>query len=271
MEIDLKERRKQLKELQNESLEMKIQNTMAKIMEFYQRTNGQCYLSCSGGADSMVLYDIITRFVEPIMDWKIKVVFDDTGLEYPCVRATALAIPDVCVVKPSMHFYEIVSKIGYPLISKEVSSCIERSRKNLEEGKMTYRLQQILATAIQKNGIKSHFNKDKYKPLLNAPFRISNLCCEKMKKQPMRKLKEHPIIGTMTEESNAREIAWLNTGCNSFSGKIESKPMSFWTKQDTLEYIKKYKIKIADIYGKVIAVDKNNKEVEEKKQRPLEI
>ena len=164
MNIDIEQRKKDLKELQSESLEMKIQNTMAKIMEFYQRMNGNCYLSCSGGADSMVLYDIITRFVEPIMDWKIKVVFDDTGLEYPCVRATALAIPDVCVVKPKMLFYDVVSKIGYPLVSKEVSECIDQARKALEsnDGKYTYRLQKILGTAKQKNGEKSLYNKEKY-------------------------------------------------------------------------------------------------------------
>ena len=268
MEIDIEQRKRDLKELQAEPLEMKIQNTMAKIMEFYQRTNGNCYLSCSGGADSMVLYDIITRFVEPIMNWKIKVAFDDTGLEYPCVRATALAIPNVCVVKPEMLFYDVVSKIGYPLISKEVSECIDQARKGLEkkDGTYQYRIDSLLGKRKDKKGNKSLYNKQKYKPLLNAPFRISNLCCNIMKKEPMGKLKEKPIIATMTEESVLRKNAWLKTGCNAFEGKIESKPMSFWTKQDTLEYIKKYNLKVADIYGKVIAVDKNNKEVKEKEK-----
>lgn len=79
-----------------------------------------------------------------------------------------------------------------------------------------------------------------------------------MKKKPMGKLKEKPIIATMTEESALREQVWLKQGCNSFEGKIESKPMSFWTKQDTLQYIKKYNLKIAEVYGEVVAVDKNN-------------
>ena len=34
--------------------------------------------------------------------------------------------------------------------------------------------------------------------------------------------------------------------------------MSFWTKQDVLQYIRKYDIKVADCYGEVIPVDKNN-------------
>lgn len=261
MEIDFEERKRQLKELQSENLESKIQNTMAKVMEFYQRTKGNCYLSCSGGADSMVLYDIITRFVEPLMDWKIRVVFDDTGLEYPSVRATALAIPNVQVVRPEMIFMNVLKTIGYPLISKEVSECVVQARKCLENDKRErdiYRLEKMLGTAKQKDGTPSKFNKTQYKPLLNAPFRISNQCCYIMKKKPMGKIKDHPIIATMAEESANRKTAWLKTGCNSFSGKIESRPMSFWTKQDTLAYIKKYDLKIASCYGKPIPVDKNN-------------
>lgn len=104
---------------------------------------------------------------------------------------------------------------------------------------------------------KSLFNKDKYRCLVNAPFRISNECCNIMKKQPMKKVDGYPIIATMTEESKLREQSWLKTGCNSFEGKISSKPMSFWRKQDTMKYIKEKGIKIAECYGQVIAVDKN--------------
>lgn len=127
-------------------------------------------------------------------------------------------------------------------------------------GNLPQRVQKILGILPNKKGIpnQSRFNCSKYKALLNAPFRISNRCCDIMKKQPMKKLKEKPIIATMTEESANRKTAWLKTGCNSFTGKIASRPMSFWTKQDVLQYIKKYNVKIADCYGQVIAVDKDN-------------
>ena len=138
MEVDVEHRKKQLKALQNESLGEKIQNTMAKVMEFYRYTDGECYLSCSGGADSMVLYDIITRFVEPIFNCKFKVVFDDTGLEYPSVRATALAIENICVVKPEKSFMQVLTEIGYPLISKEVSECVNQARMCLEREREIY-------------------------------------------------------------------------------------------------------------------------------------
>ena len=260
--IDFEQRKKDLQELQKMSLSDKIQNTMAKLMEFYDYVNGNCYISCSGGADSIVLYDITKRFVEAMNNnYKFKVVFDDTGLEEPTVRATALAIPEVQVVRPEMPFIKVLIEIGYPLVSKEVSECVDQARKCLDNPNRErdiYRLEKLLGTAKQKGGTKSLYNKEKYKNLINAPFRISNRCCDIMKKRPMGKLKEKPIIATMTEESANRKMAWLKTGCNSFEGKIASRPMSFWTKQDVLQYIKKYKVKIADCYGEVVPVDKDN-------------
>ena len=127
---ELAERREDLRFLQSESLSMKIQNTMARVIEFWQKTDGKCYLSCSGGADSVVLYDIIKRLKENFMPkMEIPVVFDDTGLEEPSVRATALAIPNIKVVKPKMSFYEVLTKIGYPVISKETAECVKNARR----------------------------------------------------------------------------------------------------------------------------------------------
>lgn len=71
----------------------------------------------------------------------------------------------------------------------------------------------------------------------------------------MKKVDGSPIIATMTEESKLREQSWLKSGCNSFDGKVSSKPISFWKKQDVLKYIKENNIKIAECYGQVIAVD----------------
>lgn len=79
-----------------------------------------------------------------------------------------------------------------------------------------------------------------------------------MKKRPLKHLQEFPIVATMTEESANRKTAWYKTGCNSFDKKIMSRPMSFWTKQDVLNYIRYYNLDIAKCYGEVIDVDVNN-------------
>lgn len=257
---NIEQRKQDLEFLVNQTWKDKVQTTVAKLMEFYIRTNGNCYLSCSGGADSIVLYDIVKKVGE-LLNVEFKVVFDDTGLEEPTVREKALSIPNITVVRPEMPFIKVLTEIGYPIISKEVSECVDQARKCLDNPNRErdiYRLEKLLGTAKQKDGTKSSYNKQQYKCLLNAPFKISNLCCDIMKKKPLKHLKEYPIIATMTEESNNRKTAWYKTGCNSFNGKIASRPMSFWTKQDVLQYIKHYNLDIAKCYGKVIPVDKDN-------------
>lgn len=79
-----------------------------------------------------------------------------------------------------------------------------------------------------------------------------------MKKKPMHQY-EHKnglvsIVGTTAEESALRTQAWIRTGCNAFS-KGTSKPLSFWTNQDILTYIKQNNLPIASVYGDIVSVD----------------
>ena len=104
---------------------------------------------------------------------------------------------------------------------------------------------------------KSNFSQEKYKFMLEAPFEISNKCCDVMKKAPShnyeRQTSRKPIIATMAEESRLRTQMWLRQGCNAFdSGKPSSKPMSFWTEQDVLLYIKLNNLPICSVYGEVV-------------------
>lgn len=107
---------------------------------------------------------------------------------------------------------------------------------------------------------KSAFNKEKWLPLVYLPFKISHYCCNVMKKSPLgiyqRQTGRYPIVGTMTEESRVRKQAWLRHGCNSFDSKKKlSAPLSFWTEQDILQYIKKFDIDICSVYGKIETLD----------------
>jgi 3'-phosphoadenosine 5'-phosphosulfate sulfotransferase (PAPS reductase)/FAD synthetase len=114
---------------------------------------------------------------------------------------------------------------------------------------------------------KSIFNQVKYKFLLEAPFEISNKCCNVMKKAPAHKYSKEtgrvPILATMTEESRLRVQKWLQNGCNGFEMKSPtSTPMSFWTEQDVLKYIKENNIKIASVYGDIVPDYSNTEEME---------
>ena len=67
------------------------------------------------------------------------------------------------------------------------------------------------------------------------------------------------IVGIMAEESKQRELAWLRTGCNAFDSKKPiSKPLSFWTEQDVLKYLKEFHISYCSVYGEIVE-DKNGK------------
>lgn len=104
---------------------------------------------------------------------------------------------------------------------------------------------------------KSQFTLEKYKFFLEAPFDISNRCCNVMKKQPAhdyhRKTGRNPITATMASESKLRTQKWLQNGCNGFELKIPtSNPMSFWTEQDVLLYIKINNLPICSVYGDVV-------------------
>ena len=84
-----------------------------------------------------------------------------------------------------------------------------------------------------------------------------------MKKKPAKKYEKETgnkaILGTMACESQARKTAWLKNGCNAFDSKRPiSQPMSFWTEQDVLRYIKEFKIHYASVYGE-IKQDENGK------------
>lgn len=77
-----------------------------------------------------------------------------------------------------------------------------------------------------------------------------------MKKKPAKKYGREtgrkPIIGTMASESKLRYQKWIQSGCNAFESKSpSSQPLSFWTEQDVLEYIVKYNVPYASVYGQI--------------------
>ena len=104
---------------------------------------------------------------------------------------------------------------------------------------------------------RSQYSQEKYKFFLEAPFEISSKCCDVMKKGPAhtyyRKTGRKPIIATMASESRLRAQKWLQNGCNGFDLTIPtSTPMSFWTEQDVLWYIKENNLPICSVYGEIV-------------------
>lgn len=243
-----------LAQMQSLPLESKISMTSQRIRSWYEEYDGDVYVSRSGGKDSDVLGHIVKRLYPNVPH-----VFVNTGLEFDSVRIHATEECDV-VVRPEMNFVDVITKYGYPVISKEVANVIDGVKNNKNLKKETVRSMRINGTLLNNEGGKSIYNCEKYKYLLDAPFRISDKCCNVMKKKPAKKYAKKnsskPIIGTMAQESRLRLKMWIRNGCNGFDMKSPvSNPISFWTEQDILKYIKLYDLKIAEVYGNVIYTD----------------
>jgi len=182
----------------------------------------------------------------------VRAVFVDTGLEFPELRDFVKSVPNVTWLKPDMNFRKVIEVYGYPVISKLIAKNLHAARSNPD----CYCAKNIRGE--QKGSIFNSSGKWSY--LINAPFQISDYCCTKMKKQPGQKFRRqtglHPVYGTMACESLSRRAAWLKHGCNAFDGKEpSSQPISFWTEQDILKYIKEYEVPYASVYGKIVEDD----------------
>ena len=245
-----------LKMRQAMSLEDKIKFTQRRIHEWVDHFGiGYIYISFSGGKDSTVLMHLVRELYPDA-----KAMFVDTGLEYPEIKQFVKTFDNVDIIRPKKMFNEVIKEYGFPIISKEVSECVDQARKSLacNGEKYSYRLKQINGERLTKDGKPSPYNYKKWKFLMDAPFKISNKCCNIMKKGPSHKYYKDtgrvPIIGTMAEESKLRESQYLRQGCNGFNNKIPtSTPIAFWTEQDILKYLKEFEVPYCGAYGEIKA------------------
>ena len=247
----------ELRLLQALPLELKIMRTQARIREWVDRFGVDgVYISFSGGKDSTVLLDIARKLYP-----NIKAVFANTGLEYPEIQSFVKQHENVDIIRPKMRFDEVIKTYGYPFISKDVSMTVYYARKN--NAKWAWAR---LNGENGRTGEPSEFRKEryaKYKPLTQVDFNISSRCCYIMKEKPLDDFKKSvgfitSMTAIMADESERRKEAWLKTGCNAFDSKSPmSKPMSFWTEQDVLKYIKDNGVEIASVYGEIVEDDDN--------------
>jgi 3'-phosphoadenosine 5'-phosphosulfate sulfotransferase (PAPS reductase)/FAD synthetase len=229
----------QLKQRQSLPLEAKIIHTQNVIRQWYEYWDGQVYVSFSGGKDSTVLLHLV-REIYP----EAPAVFVDTGLEYPEIRGFVKTFDNVVWLKPKMRFDEVIKKYGYPVTTKEQAGYIYEARTTKSEKLRNKRL----------NGVNGSWGiSNKWKPLLNAPFMVSDKCCDVIKKQPFKDFEKKnnlkPFIGTLASEGRLRMVKYLRQGCNAFEAKHPtSTPLSIWNESDIWNYIHSENIPYSKIY-----------------------
>lgn len=259
-----------LKQMQSLPLEAKIIMTQQRIRQWYEHWDGKVYVSFSGGKDSTVLKHIVDSMYDDVPS-----VFVNTGLEYPEIQQFVRSIKDgkfdcfntnVEIVRPEMRFDEVLKNYGYPVISKDVSQAIYDSKTQAKRNGIDVR-----ETKLYNRGFNPEseyckrypsYCRARYDFLFDAPFDVSHRCCDVMKKKPAKKYEKEtgrkPITGTLACESRLRKTKWLQHGCNAFeSHRPISQPLSFWTEQDILHYIKKFNVPYCPVYGDIVIDDES--------------
>ena len=247
--IYMKSRKMTLSSLKALPLEAKIIKSKIVIEEAVNEFGIEhIYLSYSGGKDSTVLSHIVRQLYPNILH-----IFSNTTNEYPETishinwEVTNNSM-NLAFTKPidkygqSWNFKRVVDEHGYPMFTKRIANAIRtfrRAQTDTTRANSIQYMQRIFPKYIQYNDCN-----------------ISDKCCDKLKKTPLRQLArklkmECAIIGTLAEESRQREVDWLNNGCNIFYKRKDNqcRPLSFWTEEDIYAYIKKYDVKISDLYS----------------------
>lgn len=145
-----------------------------------------------------------------------------------------------------MRFDQIIEKYGYPVVSKVQAGYIHDYRTTKSE----------YFRSVRWNGKNGGAFKisEKWKFLVNAPFKISNACCGILKKHPMYKFNKQtqlrPFIGTKANDSRVRMKVYRQYGCNIYTTAFQerSMPLSPWTDEDVWHYIKLNNLEVPTCY-----------------------
>lgn len=268
-----------LYQMQSLSLRAKIGMTKRRINEWVDMYGEDgVYGSFSGGKDSTVLLDIARQlypnikavFVDTGLEYPEIRLFVKTVSNVDWIRPK-LTFRQVI----EKYGYPFISKEvsecvygakkflrggGYSQFYRKLTGCGEYAKNNSGGGQTTsienlgdwesipVRVK-ILFGAMTKgnipNGERSKYSCERYKFFIDCPYEISSECCKVMKKAPAHSYAKStgrkPMTAQMATESRLRTQQWLKNGCNGFDMKSPiSNPMSFWTEQDVLTYIRLY-------------------------------
>lgn len=240
--------------------EIKVRMTERRLSEFitYYGEDG-VVVSISGGLDSTAAMHFIHKRYPRVEAVSV------LGIECKDNIEMVMKIRDewgvkVNIAAPRMSQEAVLKEFGYPVVSKRAAKSISNLQNPTEKNANSRRL---ALTGITNEGryAKTWILAQKWRFLIDAPFKISNKCCYYMKETPVENWRKEngkaSIVATLVEESQSRLNGYCKRGgCNSFDGQGESTPFSFWTRQDILRYLYENNVEISKAYGE-IAQDKD--------------
>jgi len=238
--------RTDLAEMQTWPIDAKVRHAQELIAQWHDYWDGQIYVAFSGGKDSCALLHLV-RGLYP----ETPAVFNDTGLEFPELRALVRRTENVTTLRPKRTFREVIQRWGYPYPSKRIADAVAKVRRcgpNSKTGR--YYLTGYNSTGkFQPMAV----IPKKWRWLLDAPFRVDAYCCSVLKKQPAaayeRSTGRHGMTGEMASDSTARRAHWLQHGCNAYAtGRPMSHPLSIWTTADVWTYLRAGSVPYASVY-----------------------
>jgi len=198
----------------------------------------------------------------------VRLVFSDTGTEFPEVRAFTCRyaewlkaeFPDLEIVfeiirpKEGWNFKRVCEEKGFPILSKDTADKIHK----LRHGKLGERYRNYLLHGDERGKFGMLAARWQYLADREATtFDISSACYKILKTEPFQRYRRrtgcYPVIGITQDESFRRKNQYRHTGCNVYEGTtVKSQPIAFWTRQDVLRFKEENRIPICSVYGNVI-------------------
>lgn len=115
-------------------LELKIEDALFRIRDLYNKTDGKCCLSFSGGKDSTVVAELILMAQERYNLPQIPFVFADTKVEYDAIYEFVDWFDEnkypITKLNPEKPFGRVLRENGLPFSSKIKSQFLETYQRN---------------------------------------------------------------------------------------------------------------------------------------------
>lgn len=220
-------------------------NTIKEMNKKYNLEQN-AYISFSGGKDSTVLHYLVDL---ALPDNKIPRVYMNTGIEYLAITYFVKELADkddrIIMLTPNKPIKKVLEEYGYPFKSKEFSQLIDRYQRL---GKT-----KSINAYLSLNGKLACPEKLKYMFSEQNKLKISDMCCKKMKEDPLKEFAKNnnrsiSLIG-ITGGDKGRRNVYNNGGCvKNYHNQTNIYPLRVIDEDFENWFINKYDIKLCKLY-----------------------